>query len=191
VDANTYLVDQTKNLVDLLVGLGWPAVALIILVTFRRQIGALIGRIREGEAFGTKWKFDPAEAEPAVEAASETTTGQSRAPSYFAQDTQWLRELARERPELAVVGAYAEVEKALKQRMEQQGVEPGRLAGMQLIQEALKGNVIADPVAEAVQSLRRLRNAAAHGGAVDIAKALDYIDLCDQVLFILTWDQGS
>lgn len=190
MDLNTYLVDQTKNLVDLLVGLAWPAVALIILVTFRRQIGAVVGRIREGEAFGTKWKFDPAEAEPAVDAATRAT-GNTAAPSYLAQDTQWLRELARERPELAVVGAYAEVEKALKERMEEHGTPPGRAAGMQLINDALQAQVIASPTAEAVQSLRRLRNTAAHGGAVEIEKALDYVDLCDQVLYILSWDRGS
>lgn len=172
-------------------GIAWPAVTLILVTTFRRQIAALLGRIREGEAFGTKWKFDPKEAESAVDAATKTATGNRQAPSYLAQDTQWLRELARERSELAVVGAYAEVEKALKQRMVEHGTDPGRVAGMQLVQNATEAGVIAKPVAEAISSLRRLRNAAAHGGTVDIGKALEYVDLCDQVLFILTWDRGS
>jgi hypothetical protein len=112
-------------------------------------------------------------------------------PPYFVEDTAWLKELAEERPELAVVGAYAELEKALKQLIEEQGTEAPGLAGMRLVDAALEAGVIARPVADAMKSLRGLRNAAAHGGSVDVTRAQNYIDLCEQVRFILTWDRGS
>lgn len=192
MDPNTYWVSQTKNVVDLLVGMAWPAVAFIALLIFRRQIGALLGRIREGEFLGTKVRFDPAEAEPAVDAATKSTTGAPRAaPPYFVEESLWLRDLAKERPELAVLGAYAEIEKVLREIMGERGREPGHLLGMRLIDAALEAEVIAAPVAEAIRSLRRLRNGAAHNESIDTAKALDYVDLCDQVRYVLMWDRGS
>lgn len=193
MDPNAYTVEQTENLVNLLVGLAWPIVALIALATFRHQLGELLGRIRKGEVFGQKFEFDPAKAEDAVEAAARSATGQTVVtPTYIDDEMSWLRDLAKENPGLAVVGAYAEVEKALRERMQFDGLTPSRLSGMKLIQSAVEAQLIAKPVADALQSLRRLRNAAANGeSTVHTAKALDYIDLCDQVRYILMWDRGS
>jgi hypothetical protein len=194
VDPNTYWVSQTKNVVDLLVGLAWPIVAMVALIVYRRHLVALVGRIREGELLGTKWKFDPTEAEPAVALATTAALGTAIPPwSSGAEVSLELGELAKSQPELAVIGAYGRVERALKERMEESSIpstEPP-LVGMRLIDAAVEAGVIAWPLAEAMRRLRQLRNTAAHGGTVETAKALDYIALCDQVLYILELDRGS
>jgi hypothetical protein len=193
MDENTYLVSQVKNVVDLVVGLAWPVVALLIVAVFKGQIRALVGRVREGEALGAKVKFDPAQAESAVALATSDSMAMGFVILGDAVPSPELADLARDSPALAVVGAYVEVEKALRERLSDSGLEEPEppLVGMRLIEEAEKSDVVARPVLQAMRQLRRLRNAAAHGGEVTVEKALDYIALCERVQHILELDRGS
>jgi hypothetical protein len=200
VDDHQYWAAQVKNLVDLLIGWAWPVVLLILVLTFRTQVRALLGRLREGEGFGTKWKFDPAAAEPAVALAATTAAASANAAvaSGKAFDaTVRVREsvarkyegVAREHPALAVTGAYTEIEKALQTLLRQANVEGvDRLAGLRLTEAAVRAEIISPATADALRRLRSLRNVAAHGGEVTVDEALDYLALCDQVLFAIDLD---
>ena len=58
-------------LVQVIGHLAWPAVAIIAVLLFRRQITEMLHRTREFEGPGTKIKLDPAQVEKMAEAVSQ------------------------------------------------------------------------------------------------------------------------
>lgn len=195
-------MDGLAFVASLVASLAWPVVALFLIVSFRRQIGELIGRLVEAEGFGFKGKFDRAAAAVA-KAAAETfaqvghasATGQAFNPTVRIRESlvSTLADVARENPSAAVLAAYAEVEKALKARMEEAkvaGVEG--LSGDKLADVALRKSVVSQQTADAIRGVQVLRNLAAHGKDVDAEKALDFLSLCDAVIYsIETWRRPS
>ena len=52
-----------RLIIDLIVAVShWlsPLVALIVLIVYRRPIGALLGRVKKGELFGQEFELEPA-----------------------------------------------------------------------------------------------------------------------------------
>ena len=58
-------------LVQVIGHLAWPAVAVVAILLFRRQITEMLHRTRELEGPGTKIKLDPAQVEKMAEAVSQ------------------------------------------------------------------------------------------------------------------------
>ena len=56
--------------VELVSSLAWPLVAVLALLTFRKQIRELIGRIRQASGFGSSFMFDAEARDTASEAAA-------------------------------------------------------------------------------------------------------------------------
>jgi hypothetical protein len=102
------------------------------------------------------------------------------------QLTERFMVLANSEPSAAVVAAYAEIERALKQRLNAAnvaGVE--KLAGSKLVEVAERKGVVNRRTAEAIRSVQALRNLAANGGDVSLERALDYLSLADAVLYAI------
>ena len=201
-------MDALQFVASLVSSLAWPTLVLAVVLILRKAIADLVGRVVEAEAFGVKAKFDPKRAAPSValakaeaEASSAASTS-ARAGVAEARGQAWdatvrvreslasnLAALARKDPSAAVLLAYAEIEKALRQRMTDAkvaGVE--KLSNDKLVEVALRKGVISFQTADAIRGVLVLRNLAAHGGDVDAAKALDYLALADAVIFAIeTW----
>ena len=191
-------LDSLTFVASLVSSLAWPVVALILIATFRRQIGELIGRLVEAEGFGFKGKFDHAAAAVAKAAAESlaqagTATGSGKAFDATVEVreslTSTLDQLANENPSGAIMTAWAEVEKAIRVRMGDIGVRQPSIAGMMLARFAYQRGEISNATLQAVEGLAVLRNLVAHGrGYINPDKAHDYLSLADTTLYaIKTW----
>lgn len=98
--------------------------------------------------------------------------------------TERFISVANRDPQAAVLESYEEVERVLRRRMEGAkvaGVE--KLTGEQLIDVALRKQVVNRKTAEAARGILVLRNLAAHDRDIGLEKALDYLALADGVVY--------
>jgi hypothetical protein len=206
VDSNAFEAAQWQSAVDLIVGLAWPVVVLIVAVAFRSQAVGLLAKLSRFKGFGMEAEFDAKLAEGAPTLATVTTpatagratgigTPHNATASVRQLVTARLADTARGEPVLAVIVTYAEVEEALRRRLREAkvaGVE--RLSGAQLIDEALIKGAIGPESAEAVRRSLEVRNLALHVDPVhiDTARALQNLEQCNILISnIETWPRNS
>jgi hypothetical protein len=105
--------------------------------------------------------------------------------------TERFADMADREPAAAVTVAWVEVDKVLRQKVEEAGLrEPprtGEYTDLIAVQIALDGGVINGQTATAIRGLVTLRNLAAHGSADDLdpGKAFDFLTLADAVIFAI------
>ena len=211
VDSNTYTAALLQSAVDLIVGIAWPTVVLILAIIFRSQVVGLLARLSRFKGFGMEAEFDAKMADAKkAEAAATLATVTVRAPAGLAAGTGTahdatvsvrglvtarLADTAREEPVLAVIATYAEVEEVLRRGLREAkvaGVE--RLTGAQLIDVALSKGAISPESAEAVRRSLDVRNLALHVDPVliDTARALQNLEQCNRIISnIETWPRNS
>ena len=151
------------KLVDLIlkffVGIAWPVAAIVIAYHFKRELAALLARLKRLKAGAAEAEFERG-VDEAIEAAEVDQVAVPQA------DVGPLRSAAESDPRGAILGSWLEVEQAVFRLLEVRGLSsrtarPSRsvLAAMKSIQsaQALDANYVG-----LFHDLRALRNQAAH-----------------------------
>lgn len=151
------------KLVDLLlkflVGIAWPVAAVVIAYHFKKELAALLARLKRLKAGAAEAEFERG-VDEAIKAAEVDQVAVSQA------DAGPLRSAAESDPRGAILGSWLEVEQAVFRLMEVRGLSKQTarsslsvLAAMKSIQsaQALNANYVG-----LFHDLRVLRNQAAH-----------------------------
>lgn len=166
----------------------WPVVALVAVVLFRDKISALLTgsmkRLKVGP-IEAEWDRTLSEAQVELEQPGVPPLDGSALPIDARRDLAQLATLA---PAAAVMEGYANIERALRQLLEN-AEDPNalRTGASGLARLAVKQGLLNVETARAIEGLGVLRNLAAHGQAGDVTleRATDYLALVDGVLFVL------
>lgn len=117
---------QFKLINELIIAIAqplWPIVTLIIVLVFRRDIAALLRRMRRGKLFGQEMELDPAVTEfrKAVEEAQEEIPESSVAEEQYEKEVQQLDrderevlEAAKVNPELGIIKLSSILEREIR-----------------------------------------------------------------------------
>lgn len=181
----------------------WPIAVVAAAYLLRRELAALLDRLREVRhrdttlTFGEGLQEAEAEAEGAALPKPSVATSQSELPSVVSDATgsftaealsaairQSLIAVADASPRAAVIEGWQLVEGALAAAAERVGVKwvQHRPTPMRLLGTLTKKGSVDAPTAEVIADLRRLRNQAAHASTtITKDEALRYIDLAIQV----------
>jgi hypothetical protein len=196
-------MDVLELISSLVSSLAWPLLALTVVLILRKPLGELLGRLVRAKGYGIEAEFERAETSVAlaraeaaasaptavvVEAGVATGTGQAHDATVKVRESlaSTMSAAARAHPASAILAAYAEVENALRDRMEQAKVAGvDRLVGTELVDVALRKGVVSQQTADAFRGVLVLRNLAAHGEDTDAAKALEYLALADSVIYAI------
>jgi len=167
----------------------WPVTTIVLLLLFRKRISALLGqglrRLKLGP-LEAEWDEVAKETLAAVEvqeleaAAADELPDIADEADYIAR----LRQIAKDTPEVAVVGAFRLVEmEARELAIAASGERPRRVGFRADLGELADRGLIGHAAAETIDGLRRLRNIAAHGiEPITPAQAFQYLDLADRAL---------
>jgi hypothetical protein len=169
----------------------WPLVAVFALILLRQPLKRLLTdhplkRVKVGP-LDVEWTREIAEAETELGAGGTLVQPGPDATSLVKD----LEAEARKAPAVAVLEAYAVLERELRSLVEAKADLPAdeltRRSAVGLARLAAKREIISPETANAVQGVSVLRNLAAHGSARDITsdQAMDYLTLVDGVLFAL------
>jgi hypothetical protein len=169
----------------------WPLVALFALILLRQPLARLLTdrppkRVKVGP-LDVEWTREIAEAETELSAAGTPLPPGPDAASLVSE----LETEARKAPAIAVLEAYAVLDRELRNLVESKIDVPSdeliRNGPLGLARLAARHGVISQETANAVQSVSVLRNLAAHGSARDVTtdQAIDYLALVDGVLLTL------
>ncbi|WP_280410192.1 hypothetical protein [Nocardia brasiliensis] len=184
----------------------WPGVAVTALLMFRRNLNHWFSqrpdRIKAGP-LEAEWKNN---ADRVAEELEAGRSGLSSADGGDGRSTEepappeplslQLRDRAREVPVLAVLEAWVLVEHELIQVMEERGVAfpivRGRRPPVQVMVEiAVSEGKLPEWIPPTVESMRKLRNTAAHAASLTSAEAFEFLGLADLVLGELRRELGS
>ena len=181
-------MDVYQFIASLVSSLAWPVAVVVLLLAFKAPIARMVERLPKRVKAGpleVEWPEVATEARVALATSPEVKTAAS--PGSL---TERFAKMAEDEPDAAIMTAWAEVEKALRERMGGLGIRQPSIAGMMLARLAHERGEISDSTLRAIEGLSVLRNLAAHGrgGEVDREKALDYLTLADATLYaIRTW----
>lgn len=150
-------------LVELIVGISWPATILILAFTFRREAITLFSRITRLRYKELEADFEETIRELKAEAPVELAVlGQKVLPaSWVTQRKSELLELAEISPRAAVLESWLEVEKAVRDLTIAVGILESPKPHDQM-RELVESGVVPAMFLESIDELRRLRNTAAH-----------------------------
>jgi hypothetical protein len=191
-----YLLSFLKLSVDLIVGVAWPAVVLLIVWIFRDHLGALWDRLTALEAGGVKATFDRglAKAELVVEEA-KLAEGQSEQPGpqisaqppsgVYADRIMQLAELS---PISAIVTKWLEVDDAMRRLARDRAIDP-RLGPIGIMKRLKNQKIISEKTYESLRLLRDLRTIAQHSdksGTITVEEAQRFTELADSIVGILS-----
>lgn len=170
---------------SLVASLSWPAVILAVALVFRQQLSKLLARPLSSLKAGpleAVWDRQVAEVEAELSPSSPGTSS-----GRIVSRTDHLRDVARVAPAAAVLSAFAEIEKQLRQILTDAGVEPAYSGGTQMARLALENDLIQPETVKAIEGAAVLRNLAAHGREPDLdeTRALEFLALADAVSYAL------
>lgn len=184
-------VSLFQSIVDLVTGLAWPVAVVWIVLAFRAEIrDVLHSRSATVKAGPFELGFEQAAVEvEAANALRPTTAGDEQAsPLGLDESMQALAVVAASSPVEAVLGSFALVEQALRDRLSSAGIDPdGGRSAVQLAAQAASRRLITSETVNSIQGVAVLRNLAAHGhgGEIDTQKALDYLVLVEATLYAI------
>jgi hypothetical protein len=169
------LLTFLSKVIDAVVSLAWPGVALLLILLLRPHLGGLVRRVEEFSLpGGVKAKFGKV-----LEEAQAHVPISSQEESTF-KDTDFLR-LANELPEAAIIQSYREMEYILNQHPRMVGDER---RPSDVIAFLHKEHLIESQTVELFNRVSEMRNAAVQvGGAQRLTpgEAIQYRLIC-QVL---------
>jgi hypothetical protein len=181
-------VDPLAFVASLVSSLAWPVAVVILILAFKDPISRMVERLPKRLKAGpleVEWPEVATEARVALATSPEVKTDAS--PGSL---TERFAKMAEDEPDAAIMAAWTEIAKAIRDRMGGLGIRQPTIAGMMLVRIAHERGEISDATLQAVEGLSVLRNLAARGrgGEVDREKALDYLTLADATLYaIRTW----
>lgn len=168
-------MDTRTFIVELVKALAWPITTLIILLLLRKQLVELLRSLR-------RFKYGDAEAEFA-EGLKEVAPQVPASAAVEAAKREAVHDIVS--PELAVLDAWASVERAVIDLAKRAGI-PSRT-----FQEAFRSlrekAALSDKDYDAVNGLRALRNLVAHREEPSLSKqkAAEYLAMADAVKMLL------
>lgn len=139
--------------------LAWPVVAACLLFLLRKELPALLKRIKAASVGNAKLEFDNA-LDDAKDSADALKTPETAKEMRAAPTSEYLN-LANEHPEAAVIDCYAEVEKRLIEIRKRLNLPP-RVNLPGVVNELVDRKLLDQDGKQLFVSLRRARNAAAH-----------------------------
>jgi hypothetical protein len=185
-------VSKLEFISSLVKSLAWPVAFVVVALVFREQLRGLLStaglrRVKAGP-LEVEWNRQISEAEVELE--------QTGVPSpSFGVISEELAPVANASPAAAVMEAHARIERALREKLLDAGVEESdlRTGAAGLARLAAERNLISDETLRAVQGLALLRNMAAHGhgGDVTVERAKDYLALADAILYAIDAGGGD
>jgi hypothetical protein len=168
--------------------LAWPVAVIMLVVLLRDPLKRLVRQLRKLRY--KDFELDFAQKIAKVEAEAEAAELPPVPPLTFPagegvpepSDRQRLVELAKTSPHAAIAEAWRRLEHEIRAALEETGVAaPPSMA--ETLELAKRQGVLPDRVLELVANLRDLRNRAVHTSdlEVDLARAIEYIDIADRV----------
>ncbi|MET9288807.1 hypothetical protein [Nocardia beijingensis] len=175
----------------------WPVVVVVGLVILRKPLRSVVERLTRIEAFGVTGDFgerlaqleehvDELEA-PSTNGEGNTAERRSGTPADDFSGYDGLLRIVQVMPELGVVKAWMDVERAIDLLYEQ--LEPGdrRPKPIYVKARSLVGaGVLPERVVKPLDELRALRNQVAHGlHKPNVGEALTYVQRAEEVTRLL------
>lgn len=146
-------MDWLTFIAEIVKGVAWPTIALFALLVFRRELAALLGRLKKGKIGGAEFEFEDAVEELRAAAAPENSRVE-------------VVPISLQNPRATILEAWLKVEDAARKLASAQGIPPSMAsvrppALIKAIEE--KGGLTTEQI-ELFRELRRLRNESAHSG---------------------------
>ena len=179
-------MDWLGFIASLVGGIAWPALVLALAILFRHELRPLLTRpIHRAKAGPVEIEWEKRVGEARVDLAKSPEAAEQPA-----TDLHPRLSMSALAPRAAVLTAFAEVEKDLRDTLEVAHVDigaPGQQGMRQIVDQAVAARVISQPTAQAIRGLIVLRNLAAHGGGEDIdpEKAEEFVALAESVKYAL------
>lgn len=180
-----------KLIIELIVALSywlWPLVTLLVFLTFRKPITALLGRVKKGEIFGQGFELEPAvdEFQESVQQAEEEVAqlpAKSESPPDDSRQTDievnQILDDSKGSPELALIRLSNILENESKTILGSLGLLPLRpISVYRAIEELEKRGFLPKNTIHSLKKFWELRNKIVHGrGQVDEKEILRVLDL--------------
>lgn len=173
-----------SDIIRALADLAWPLVIGAFLWFFRGEVGSLLKRLREASVPGGEFKFD-AELDRlahSAEAASDAVP-ESTAPDVESKDpdpvVREALEVAAQSPRAGLILLGAEIEQRVRRLAAQRGAlyaNPQVWRNRPVTWNTLRLFEMPQPVLDAVDEFRRVRNRVVHGQGASDAEVLRAID---------------
>lgn len=171
------------NYIRLLDVLAWPAVALVAVLLFRKDLSSILRRIRQFETSTAKMMFNE-ELEQVERTIPETPRIESE------ESNKWLSEMkaiAKLNPRAAIIEAWTSIEIACVELGLVQGATMPRFSPKALEEFLFRIPDFDREMIKRVMDLRRLRNRVTHGmdAEFEFIDAEKYIELADKTVSAL------
>jgi hypothetical protein len=152
-------MDWLQFIASVIGHLAWPAVIIALIIVLRERLGTLADRLQEFSFGGAKITLEKSLQEGAT--IIEKIPGAPAIEKPMVDGGNLLQRLASQSPEGAIIMAYIDIERRLRDISVKLGRKYVNLQST--IQELITRGIL-DPEASALfQSLKRARNSAAHG----------------------------
>ena len=170
MDWLTFIAEMTK-------ALGWPLVAVAVLLLFRHQLRALLDRIKKGKFGPAEFEFEESiktlksEAEDLVQSPAEILSKEAVA-------------LLVSNPRAAIITSWLEVEESMRALLKAKGSATPSMASPGRIIQAIRSLSVVDPVfVHFTDELRQLRNQATHDQDFSPSQesVVDYVRLAKEL----------
>lgn len=196
-DASTWQWDKIIDaLAKLLGSIAWPVAGTYIALLFRKELTALLARLKRGKIGTTEFEFGESirKIEPQADAANLPRLENSPGHEQLRKDKNDLFVLARTYPRAAVFEAWVRLEVAVGQGLRNSQVITDGEKRTAAYQPQKGAQVLFEQHPKQLgyfNSLRNLRNKVAHGelNSIDHNAACAFIELAFRlILFIeVTW----
>jgi hypothetical protein len=164
--------------------LAWPAAVVTTVVLLRGPLRKLVLLLRKLKFKELELDFDEKleKAEAAGLPPAAPTTAPAVEGGSDSTERRLLIELAKTSPPAAIAEAWRQLENDIRSAFEVKGTRPPP-GTAQLLEQAQRHGILLERVKGLVADLRELRNKAVHGRRqeVDLARAIEYIDLVERV----------
>lgn len=163
-----------NELIVALATLLWPIVTLIVILVFRKDLTALLARVRKGKLFGQEVELDPAilELQEAVREAEQELPEPAARPQELLQrvqeldrDSKEVLDIASRDPELGIIKLALTLEREVRLLAGSLGqLEQKRhVSLLQAFLVLVEKGYVPKHIAESLRSFWELRNRIVHG----------------------------
>jgi hypothetical protein len=185
---NVSLFKSINELIVALATLMWPIVTLALILVFRKDLTALLARMRKGKLFGQELELDPAilefqrsvnEAQQEVPEPEAPVQKLQEQADELDRDTKEILDIAARAPELGVVKLASKLEREVRLLTASLGqMDSNRhVSPLQLFYILLEKGYVPKHTAESLRSFWELRNRIVHGRGQesdkDVRRVLD------------------
>jgi hypothetical protein len=167
----------------------WPTVVVVAIALFRYPIKELITSISElkigKDGVTGKWDRAAAEVWEGLRKASPESSLTERDKLTFVSPMRAAKDQSLNGAK--IVTAWAQLERALRKKVEKTGEAHIETGSATLVEEAARRGVITDIQAKSLRGLHALRNLATHGGDGDVSDARlnEYLAMADAMKTVL------